>query len=201
MRLILIINLLMTQFTQAQYTIPESIKEEVNIALSYYPELKDTSINFEFKKSIKKSTMQAQPVFSTLLNSKNNRRYNIFISKTVNISGELFYTKDMPKDVIIGWIGHELGHIMDYKNRGGLNLIWFGLKYLLSSHSIIKAERAADTYAIRAGMEDYILKTKDFILNQSNIDKKYLSRINKYYLSPEEIMEVIKERDLEVSKL
>ncbi|WP_055435331.1 hypothetical protein [Lacinutrix algicola] len=190
----------MTNTLYSQSTIPESIKDEIHTALSFYPELKDTSINFEFKKNIKKSTMQAQPSFGSFFKLKGKRSYNIYISETVNISGEVFYTKNMPKDVLIGWIGHELGHVMDYRNRSNLNLIWFGLKYILSDNHIAEAERTADTYAVKSGMEKYILITKDFILNQANIDKKYIARIKRYYLSPEEIMEIINQRDAELSK-
>lgn len=196
----LILLFLMTNLLYPQSTIPEILKTEIEIALSYYPQLKETAINFEFKKKIKKSTMQAQPNFGSFFRKRGKRSYNIYISETVNISGEVFYTKDMPKDVLIGWIGHELGHIMDYRNRSSFNLIWFGVKYLLSDNHIAEAERAADTFAIQSGMEKYILITKDFILSQSNIDKKYIARIKKYYLSPEEIMEIIKRRDLKLSK-
>ncbi|SFJ11680.1 hypothetical protein SAMN05443431_104233 [Olleya namhaensis] len=196
----LTVLILMTNVLYPQSTIPESIKDEVETALSYYPELKNTAINFEFKKNIKKSTMQAQPTASSFLKRKGKRSYNIFISETVKISGEVYYTKDMPKDVLIGWIGHELGHVMDYKNRSNLNLMWFGIKYLLSDNHIATAERSADTYAVQSGMEDYILKTKDFILSQANIDQSYIARIKKYYLSPEEIMEIINQRDANLSK-
>ena len=190
----------MSNILYTQSIIPQSIKKEIETALSYYPELKNTRINFEFKKKIKKSTMQAQPSFGSFFRKKRKRSYNIYISETVNISGEIFYTKNMPKDVLIGWIGHELGHVMDYRNRSNLNLVWFGIKYLLSDNHIAKAERSADTYAIQSGMEKYILITKDFILSQANIDKKYIARIKKYYLSPEEIMEIINQRDFNLSK-
>ncbi len=196
----LIILLLMTNTLYAQSTIPESIKEEIETALSYYPDLKSTPIHFKFKKKIKKSTMQAQPSFGSFFKKRGKRSYNIYISETVNISGEVYYTKNMPKDVLIGWIGHELGHVMDYRNRSKFNLIWFGIKYLLSENHIVEAERSADTFAIKSGMEKYILITKDFILNQANIDKRYIARIKKYYLSPEEIMDIINKRDLELSK-
>lgn len=196
----LIILMLMTNQLYPKAVIPESIKNEIETALSFYPELKDTAINFEFKKNIKKSTMQAQPTASSFLKRKGQRSYNIFISETVKISGEVLYTVDMPQEVLIGWIGHELGHVMDYKNRSNLNLMWFGVKYLLSDNHIATAERAADTYAVQSGMEQYILKTKDFILSQANLEQSYIARIKKYYLSPEEIMEIINQRDANLSE-
>src|SRR5699024_65975 len=45
-------------------TIPEPIRSQAIKALSFYPELKDVPITLKFKKDIKKSTMQAQPIFS-----------------------------------------------------------------------------------------------------------------------------------------
>lgn len=179
----------------AQHIIPESIATEIQTALDYYPELKESSIEFRFKKNIKKSTMQARPRFGSFFRTKKNRKYVVLISETFKISDQKFMTKDIPSDILIGWIGHELGHIADYQDRSKTNLIWFGLKYLFSDNHIVEAERAADTYAVAHGMADYILKTKDFILNNAKINEKYKLRIMKYYLSPEEIMEVIKQRD------
>ena len=179
----------------AQQIIPESISKEVHKALSYYPELQETSIKFKFKKNIKKSTMQAQPTIGSFFRSRKNRKYVVLISETFKISDKTFLTKHIPSDILIGWIGHELGHVMDYRDRSTLNLIWFGVKYLLSSKHIVEAERAADTYAVQHNMEAYILKTKDFILNNADVEEAYKLRIKKFYLSPEEIMDVIEKRD------
>lgn len=177
------------------HIIPNLIKEKVNIALAFYPQLKNIHIEFKFKKNIKKSTMQARPTFDSFFKSKKNRKFLILISEKFKISGKEFYTIDIPKDIFIGWIGHELGHIMDYQDRSKLNLIWFGLKYLFSDNHIVEAERAADSFAVQHKMENYILKTKDFILNNADISEDYKKRIKRYYLSPEEIMVLVKERE------
>lgn len=184
----------------AQHVIPDIISKEAKTALEYYPELADTHIEFRFKKKIKKSTMQAQPLFGSFFKSRENRQYVVLISETFKINDKKFLTTEIPSDILIGWIGHELGHIIDYSHRSTLNLIWFGLKYLLSDNHIVEAERAADTYAVRHNMEEYILKTKDFILNNAEVQEAYKLRIKKYYLSPEEIMEVIKNRDASESE-
>ena len=179
----------------SQKIIPDSIKNEAEIALSFYPELKEVPITFKFKKNIKKSTMQAQPVFGSLFNKKKKRKYVVLISEQFKISDTTYQTKDIPSDIMIGWLGHELGHIMDYRNRSSLGLLWFGINYFFSKTYIKKAERDADTYAVNNGMEKYILKTKDFILNQAEIPQKYKDRIKALYLSPEEIMHLVAERD------
>ena len=59
----------------------------------------------------------------------------------------------------------------------------------------MRAEKAADSYAIQSGMEKYILETKKFILSNAEIDERYVARIKKYYLSPEEIMEMVRLRE------
>jgi hypothetical protein len=180
-----------------KHIIPKAIIDEALIALSHYPELKNTAIEFKFKKDIKKSIMQAQPSFLSLLRPKEKRSYSIFISESFEIEGEKFSTKDIPKNVMIGWLGHELGHVMDYRNRSSLNLIWFGIKYYFSDTAIKEAERAADSYAVSKNMDKYILETKNFILNNTNLSEVYKARIKKYYLSPDEIMILVEKRDKE----
>lgn len=173
--------------------IPLAILEEVKVALSFYPKLADTPIEFKFKKNIKKSFMQAQPRFSGIFKKRGNRSYIILISETLKIEDEAFTISQIPKEVMIGWIGHELGHIMDYRERKGFNLLVFGVRYIFSNRFIKEAERAADTYAINHGMKDFILATKDFILNHASISEVYKNRIKRLYLSPEEIMILVEE--------
>jgi len=174
--------------------IPESIREEVLAALEYFPELYDTAIEFKFKDRIKKSTMQAQPKVSSIFKSKKNREYVIFISREIHIDKEDFSFFDIPRLVKIGWFGHELGHIMDYQERTNFGLIIFGIKYLFSKKSVREAERTADTYAIIHGMGEYIIQTKNFILDNSEISEKYKARIRRLYISPEEVMEIINKK-------
>ncbi len=188
--------LFMTQIAlNAQHIVHDSIQEEARIALSHYPELADTPITFKFKKEIKKSTMQAQPIFWSLFKSRKKREYVVLISEKIKISGKEYLTKDVPKNIMIGWLGHELGHIMDYQDRSSLNLIWFGAKYTFSGSYLKEAERAADTYAVSHGMGSYIVETKNFILDNAKIQEKYKARIRKFYLSPEEIMAMVEERE------
>ncbi|TXD48902.1 hypothetical protein [Polaribacter sp. IC073] len=177
------------------HIIPKTIKQQVKTALNYYPQLKKIPIEFKFKKNIKKSTMQARPTFDSFFKLKKNRKFLILISEKFKISDKEFSTRDIPDDIFIGWIGHELGHIMDYQGRSKLNLIWFGIKYLFSDNHIVEAERAADSFAVKHKMEDYILKTKDFILNNAAISEVYKNRIKRYYLSPEEIMVLVEDRN------
>lgn len=180
---------------QSIFKAPKTISEEVRIALSYYPDLKDIPIEFKFKEHIKKSTMQAQPKFSSFFKSRKKRSYVVLISKHIKISNKEFRTKDIPRAVMIGWLGHELGHIVDYQSRDNLNLVGFGLQYLFSVDYIKHAERTADSVAVDRGMGEYIIATKRFILDHAEISETYKSRMRKFYLSPEEIMQMVDKVD------
>lgn len=173
--------------------VPDIIWRETYVALSHYPELKDTPIEIRFKKNIKKSFMQAQPKISGLFKNRKNRSYFIFINEKFKIEDEIFDVTTVPPEVLIGWIGHELGHIMDYRDRSAVDLMWFGVKYITSKNYIREAERAADTYAVNHGLGENIIATKDFILNHSKLSDTYKNRIEDLYLSQEEIMVLIEE--------
>ncbi|MFD2099742.1 hypothetical protein [Flagellimonas iocasae] len=177
--------------SEPKKTIPEIIRPEVEIALTHFPELEDVPIEFKFKKNIKKSVMQAQPTLQGIFSSKENRSYRILISEKFKITGQEYQTTNVPQDVLIGWIGHELGHVMDYQNRSGINLVAFGFRYAFLKDYVKKAERAADSFAVLRGMSNYIIKTKRFILENADIDPLYKERIKEYYLSPDEIMEMV----------
>lgn len=187
------------EFNFTKKIIPESIKKEAKIALSHYPELRNTPIEFKFKTSIKKSTMQAQPTFESIFKRKKNRGYKILISKKFHIEHKEFDIENVESNVLIGWFGHELGHVMDYRDRSTLGMLIFGLKYLFSKAHLKEVERTADMIAVNHGMSRYILATKDFILNNVHISAEYKARIEKLYMSPEEIMEIVnsKEKNLE----
>ncbi|WP_232625244.1 M48 family metalloprotease [Pareuzebyella sediminis] len=193
--LIIILTVATLMPANAQYQIPEVIEKEARIALSHYPELAKTPIEFKFKEKIKKSTMQAQPVFGDLFKNKKKRGYKILISERIKIADSVYRTKDMPSEIMVGWLGHELGHIMDFKHRSGLNLIGFGFGYIFSKKFLRAAERRADTFAVAHGLEDYILATKEFILTKAGISKAYVERIKRLYVSPEEIMDMVEARD------
>ena len=49
-------------------------------------------------------------------------------------------------------------------------------------------------------MGDYILATKDFILNQSHLSDAYKARIARLYLSPEEIIVLVNKLEEDIEK-
>jgi hypothetical protein len=172
--------------------IPEEIHFPVLKTLSFYPELKDTTIIFRYKKPNDKIIMSAQPVYKTMFRVLTERVYYVNISRTIKLGSNSLKVEELPEDVLIGWLGHELGHLMDYKERSILGMIWFGLNYWLSENYVKGAERTADEYAVNHGLADHIVKTKNYILNHADIPQRYKQKMQRLYLSPEEIMKMVK---------
>ena len=179
--------------------IPAVIEKNVLTALSFYPELKNASIDFIFKTNIKSSIMQAQPVFTTLLKKRKNRRYRINISDHFSLVTSRMPILEIPDEVMIGWIGHELGHILDYEGKSNREIVSFGYHYLFHPDFVKHAELVADSLAVERGMGDYIVATKRFILDHAELPQAYKDKIRRLYLSPDVIVEQVKK--LEEKKL
>lgn len=179
--------------------IPKIIEQPVLTALSFFPELKNTPIRFVFKKNINGSVMQAQPVISSIFKSRTERIYQINISALFKLKHSAEPIHLLPDNILIGWIGHELGHIMDYEQRGKLSLIGFGFTYLFSKKYRRLGELTADTYAVESGLGQYIIQTKKFILDHAELPQAYKDKIARIYLSPDEIVEQV--RKLEERKV
>lgn len=171
---------------------PPELKEAVLESLSFYPELAEVEIHFVYASRIRKSVMLAQPKLDGLLKGRWRKAYIIRISKDFNIGGEVFHIRNMPYKVLVGWLGHELGHIVDYLPRSLPSMAVFGLRYLFSERFLREAERTADTIAVQHGMGNHILAVKQYILEQAEFAEVYKERIRRLYLSPQDIKQLVK---------
>ncbi|MDQ3101615.1 MAG: hypothetical protein M3R08_09530 [Bacteroidota bacterium] len=178
--------------------IPEAILCETEIALSYYPELKDARIVFRFKKEIRNSLMQAQP--RGFFMGGNGRYYVINISERFFIDEQTKAIKGVPSEALIGWLVHELGHVMDYHGRSSMGLVIFGFKYVTSGKYLRQAEKTADTFAVENGCGNYLVDCKEFILGHDELPERYKQKIRRSYLSPASINEMVVAREAEVKQ-
>ncbi|HLU89879.1 MAG TPA: hypothetical protein VKZ51_08615 [Cyclobacteriaceae bacterium] len=178
--------------------IPDEIEEVTLLALSHFPELLDVKIDFQFQNKIRGSVMQAQPkVGSLLFDSKDNRSYRIKISRYLELLDEKLPIEDLPEEVLLGWLGHELGHIMDYLDRSAVNLVAFGIRYISSNNFVTRAEVAADSHSVAKGLGAALVATKDFVLNHDKLPEGYKDKIRALYLSPGEILSMVDVEDEE----
>lgn len=104
---------------------------------------------------------------------------------------------ELPRQVLVGWFAHELGHVVDYHRRSFIGLLWFILGYVLFPTHRAGAERRADLFALEKGFGKELMATKLYILEQSGLPDSYKERIKKYYMSPDELELLLLENEPE----
>jgi len=80
------------------------------VALSHYPELHDKRISLRLKPLV--STMQAQPSPNFIIKRKSKRSYRIYVNDNPELTGINY--QDLSFNALVGWIGHEFAHLIDY---------------------------------------------------------------------------------------
>jgi hypothetical protein len=162
----------------------EKIRECFLIVMKRYEELHDIQVTLT-QRSVKSSTMQAQPVIALHKLFGKTNKYHVKLALYVRDS-ETMKVADLPYDVLIGWFAHELGHLVEYRPYSNFKMLFYGIRYLVSHRFKTEAEHAADYIAIRNGFRDEIIATKRYILDHDLLDEKYKAKIRRYYLPIEE---------------
>ena len=157
------------------------------IALSYYPELENHFIRFR-QKNIK-TTMQCVPRADFIFRKKENRVYRISIdNKVKNKRGLLL--KDVPFNAQVGVIGHELAHVIDYNSKSGIGILLLGTGYLFHGKRR-QIENRVDELAIAHGLGYQVSDFSNFVLNNQELNERYLKYKRKFYYSPTQLMQVM----------
>ena len=155
------------------------------IALSYYPELDSTIIEFKSRKL--KRLGNARPKMDFLFRKQVNRHYVIIVNKNAeDILGLQFY--DIPFNAQTGFFGHELAHITDYTEKNNLKLIFFAFKYMFMQKRI---ERYTDKIAIEHNLGQQLYELRNFIMKNPDTNEDYLKFKRNNYLNCEEILHEI----------
>ena len=154
------------------------------LALSYYPELKDSYISFRYK-SIGTTGKTSATTSSFLVNK--NRHYIIYINSKAK--GRIPLLKDVPFNGQVGLIGHELAHVADFCNRKCLSMAAWAYSYAFKNKKA-DCEKATDQLTIQHGLGWQLYDWMNFVLNQAVTTEKYKSFKKKNYLLPEEIAQL-----------
>ncbi len=152
------------------------------IALSYYPELADENIRFTYGSinSTAQTTVTVGSIFKRL-----DKHYIIIINNDIKKTGMLL--SDAPFDGQVALIAHELAHVIDFKDRGFFEMLWWGISYLIVKPRM-KIEIEADIITIHHGLGWPLLSWTDFVLNHSTANRKYIKMKRSKYLSTNEIV-------------
>ena len=168
---------------------PDKFSDHFFLALSKYPQLKNTEIDLSYKRLF--TTMVARPKPSFIFKLRKNRKYTIAINKAADTKPAVSI-KEVSFNAKVGILGHELSHILHYKEKSALGVMWDGIRYLFSGFKK-KYEKQTDERAIKHGFGWQIYEFSDYVVNQSDAPKSYKEYKKNYYLEPEEIRKIMKQ--------
>lgn len=159
--------------------IPQRYEEIILQALSHYPELITTRIQFKLKNK-HPVPYGTSPAPGSVFLSADRRSYVVSILESADLPVKLALFKNLPPDAQRAVIGHELGHVLQYQASGTLQLLKVAAGYA-NLFSRRKLEREADIAAIEHGLGHdlyvhavYIRKIPGYIEKRKNIDTDYL---------------------------
>ncbi len=175
-------------------TAPPELWSAIAQTMACYPELKHTTIHFRYADKMGNTVMKAQPAVQPFTR-KETRAYVVRMRRDYKQHSELLSLHELPEAVLIGWLGHEMGHIMDYLDRSNFAMLGFGSGYLISEKLMRRAEDRADTYAVKHGLGEYLITTRKFILRSTGMPEQYVQRISQFYHSPEALKLIMADED------
>jgi len=158
---------------------------DIRLTLSYYPELKATKIKVYY--SAIKQTMNCRPCFRNLFVKKEKRTYRIIINNNTGKEKGLPIA-DLPDDIRIGFIAHEVAHILTYDQMNNLQTLKFALKYVFSKKFIYNVERHVDYVAIEHHLARQLYAGTAYCRSCSDLTPEYRAYSNIYGLSLGEII-------------
>lgn len=160
------------------------------VALRHYPELKKVKVKL-IEKPIA-STMQAQPKWDFIFHKRKERKYTVCVNSDASITGMNY--QDLSFNSLVGWIGHELAHLLDYSKKDNSQLLFFISAYVFDKNELRRTERKADKVTIKHGLGMQLLEGVDFFHRSKKVKKSYREKKKKYYLTQEEIIASIEEQ-------
>lgn len=180
-------------------TLLKGYESQVLIALSHYPELKDTRIKFRF---IKYGTpLTARPtVLSTIFRSAKKRTYLITIAKDTDPRWSPILLHHLPYNAQIGVLGHEIAHVADFSRHSfwGMLQVLFGN---LSKSFMDGLEYNTDLITIQHGLgyqllawSTYVRQVLQFETEAAPVTKEINSK--ERYMSPATIRRYMEEEEI-----
>lgn len=153
-------------------------------ALSHYPELKDSHIEFRFVKA--KTAHTSRPKIGSMLNPFSKRKYQINISTEVSEVLDPGRLENLPYNAQIGVLGHELGHTAEYADLSFWQVIKLAWKYGFNKAYQQENENNTDHRTI-----DHNLGYQ--LLEWSKIASPLLDAVGRgeNYLDPKEIEKIL----------
>lgn len=156
------------------------------LALSHYPELKETPIEFQVKPAIIPLSSRPDPL--SVLFPWIQRKYLVIISNETNANMDPILLHKAPFNAQIGIIGHELGHSVYYLDKSALQLAQIAYKYEYDRDFHNTFERDTDKRGIAHGLGYQLYDFAFFVrIAFGDTKEEIAQQEGGTYLSPKEI--------------
>jgi len=141
-------------------SLPAGYEQQAILALSHFPELKNTSIVFRFHKS--HATLKTRIQTSSLLNDKKKRFFVITISSRTVDKLEPVRFSNMNFDAQVGILGHEISHVLDFSEKNLWQCTITGMKHTSPAY-VDSLEFHTDMITIQHGLGKELYAWSSFI--------------------------------------
>ncbi|MCW3076695.1 MAG: hypothetical protein JWO32_1304 [Bacteroidetes bacterium] len=168
--------------------IPLQYEKPILTALAAYPELTSTHIHFKLtdKHPVPYGTT---PTLGSLFKPPHKRIYYITLLEESQPPELAALFKNLSFEAQVAVIAHELVHVVQFNSCSAANLLKTMLMYPLPAFKK-KLERGADTGAIEHGFGSALYSHAVHLRSIPGYEEKR-PEINKYYLKPGEILELL----------
>lgn len=167
-------------------TLAKGFEIQCLLALSHYPELKETPIDFLVQPAF--LPLASRPDPTSVLFPWIKRKYLVVISNASADFFEPILLHNTPFNEQIGIIGHELAHTVYYQDKSALQLAYIAYCYEYDGSFQIDFERETDKRAIAHGL-GYQMYDFAFFVRKAFGDsqEEIAAEEGDMYLSPKEI--------------
>ncbi len=152
----------------------EPIKNAFIEAKSRYASLQHANIILTFRKELF-FTMRATVIFSSFFNKKRTYIVVVNTSKSHALS-------QLSQDDLIGWIGHELAHIVEYETMTNKELVLFFVKYIFNLKFRFFVERRVNALACNNGFAKELFQTFKKFSSLEGFGAHYKRYLLKHYI-------------------
>lgn len=162
------------------------------IALTFYPELVDTKI--QFKRSNIKTTMATRPTMGSAMKNKSKRLYTIHVDNDLVGNDGLVVDDQIPFNALVGLIGHEYAHILDYESMSMWQITKMGSKYS-SKKFKMALERKIDRVTINRGLGWQLRDWAEYSMETCNASSAYKAFKKRTYLNKNQIVDFMEQNE------
>lgn len=151
----------------------EKIEDAFETTKARHAKLRHADIALRFNKGLF-FTMQAGIEFRSFFTKKRKYYINVNPRRKKILSG-------LSKEDLIGWFGHEFGHIMDYETMSRSKLLVFILRYIFDLKFRFSVEKKINVLASNNGFFKELFGVWKKFISMNTVSKKYRRYITRHY--------------------